>query len=111
MCSETPKRMVPSRTVEMALEIAHAHSDLFVAHEFKLVPKMYFGWYFCGDGLALAIVHKDNKLDLILSDINMPAMDGMEIVNPMHITEGARTRPVPKLTTERADKHETEPMT
>lgn len=53
---------------------------------------------------ALALV-KTNKLDLILSDINMPVMDGLEFVRNMQTLEGGKNVPVVMITTEGGEKH------
>ena len=48
---------------------------------------------------ALAAVQK-NKVDLILCDINMPVMDGMEFVKQLSGVENAKGVPVVMITTE-----------
>ncbi|HME36542.1 MAG TPA: response regulator [Candidatus Sulfotelmatobacter sp.] len=53
---------------------------------------------------ALALVQK-NKLDLILCDINMPVMDGLEFVRQLAGVENARGVPVVMITTEGSEGH------
>ena len=48
---------------------------------------------------ALAQVQNSN-LDLILSDINMPSMDGIEFLRALGAVEGAKGVPVVMITTE-----------
>jgi two-component system chemotaxis response regulator CheY len=53
---------------------------------------------------ALALLAKSD-FDLILSDINMPVMDGLEFVRNMQGMEKAKTIPVVMITTEGGEKH------
>jgi len=53
---------------------------------------------------ALTLV-KENSLDLILSDINMPLMDGLEFVRQLRCVETARRVPVIMITTEAGEAH------
>lgn len=48
---------------------------------------------------ALKVAH-DNGLDLILSDINMPVMDGLEFVRRLQSVDTAKGVPVVMITTE-----------
>jgi len=48
---------------------------------------------------ALTVV-QNNALDLILSDINMPTMDGLEFVRRLRNVENAKNVPVIMITTE-----------
>lgn len=43
---------------------------------------------------------KENTFDLILSDINMPMMDGLEFVKQLQSVENAKGVPVVMITTE-----------
>lgn len=53
-----------------------------------------------GDGVeALAVLQKQT-VDLILSDINMPSMDGIEFLRAMSGVENAKGVPVVMITTE-----------
>jgi two-component system chemotaxis response regulator CheY len=53
---------------------------------------------------ALAVVEK-HKLDLILCDINMPVMDGLEFVKQLAGLENAKGVPVVMITTEGSEGH------
>jgi two-component system, chemotaxis family, chemotaxis protein CheY len=54
------------------------------------------------EALSLA---RENSLDLILSDINMPVMDGMEFVRQLRGVESAQQTPVVMITTEAGEAH------
>ena len=68
-------------------------------------------------GLNLAVVHeagngaealdilKTKQVDLILSDINMPAMDGLEFVRQIRAQNLAAGVPVVMVTTESSEEH------
>lgn len=49
------------------------------------------------EGLAVA---QNNRLDLIVSDINMPLMDGLEFVRHLQGVDNAKGVPVVMITTE-----------
>ncbi|HUO13783.1 MAG TPA: response regulator [Verrucomicrobiae bacterium] len=53
---------------------------------------------------ALAVV-QNKKLDLILCDINMPVMDGLEFVKQLSGLENAKNVPVVMITTEGSEAH------
>jgi two-component system, chemotaxis family, chemotaxis protein CheY len=53
---------------------------------------------------ALAAVGK-NRVDLILCDINMPVMDGLEFVRGLSAIENAKGVPVVMITTEGSESH------
>ena len=53
-----------------------------------------------GDGEQALDVLKDEWVDLVLSDINMPNMNGLELIGKMHADEIMRTIPVVMVTTE-----------
>ena len=53
-----------------------------------------------GNGVEALAIAQDNELDLILSDINMPVMDGLEFVRQLQGLEGVRQAPVVMITTE-----------
>jgi len=53
---------------------------------------------------ALSLI-KENSLDLILSDINMPLMDGLEFVRQLRRIESAKNIPVIMITTEAGEAH------
>jgi two-component system, chemotaxis family, chemotaxis protein CheY len=47
----------------------------------------------------------DNKVDLILCDINMPVMDGLEFVRQAAGVENAKGVPIVMITTEGSESH------
>lgn len=53
---------------------------------------------------ALAILNQSD-FDLILSDINMPLMDGLEFVRTIRTLEKAKDIPVVMITTEGGEQH------
>jgi two-component system, chemotaxis family, chemotaxis protein CheY len=53
---------------------------------------------------ALAVLAKE-KVDLILCDINMPVMDGLEFVKQLATMESAKGIPVVMITTEGSENH------
>ena len=57
-----------------------------------------------GDGEQALDVLKDEWVDLVLSDINMPNMNGLELIGRMHADEIMRTIPVVMVTTEAGDE-------
>ena len=52
------------------------------------------------DGLAKA---KADKFNLVITDINMPNMDGIEMIKQLRTTEGYKFTPIIALTTENQD--------
>ena len=58
---------------------------------------------------ALALM-SENQFDLILSDINMPVMDGLEFVKQVQQMEGAKNTPIVMITTEGGEKHVVEAL-
>jgi len=52
------------------------------------------------NGAEALVVAQNNALDLILSDINMPTMDGLEFVRRLRGVENAKNVPVIMITTE-----------
>ena len=48
---------------------------------------------------------RENRVDLILCDINMSIMDGLEFVQQMHTVENAKGVPVVMITTEGSESH------
>lgn len=54
------------------------------------------------EALSLA---KEQPLDLILSDINMPLMDGLEFVRQLRTLDSAQHIPVVMITTEAGEAH------
>lgn len=58
---------------------------------------------------ALALIN-DNQFDLILSDINMPVMDGLEFIRHLKEVESAKNIPIVMITTEGGEKHVVEAL-
>jgi len=57
------------------------------------------------NGSEALSVAREHPLDLILSDINMPMMDGLEFVRQLRCIEGAQNIPVVMITTEAGEGH------
>jgi two-component system chemotaxis response regulator CheY len=57
------------------------------------------------NGLEAIALLKDNQFDLVLSDINMPVMDGLEFVRNAQQIEQAKGTPIVMITTEGGEKH------
>jgi len=58
-----------------------------------------------GNGAEALGVLKDNPVDLILCDINMPVMDGLEFVRQLGTVENSKGVPVVMITTEGSESH------
>jgi two-component system chemotaxis response regulator CheY len=58
-----------------------------------------------GSGVEGLEVLKSKKVDLILSDINMPSMDGLEFVRQLRSQQLASGVPVVMITTESSEEH------
>jgi two-component system chemotaxis response regulator CheY len=58
-----------------------------------------------GDGAEALAVLAENKVDLILCDINMPVMDGLEFVKQLPGVKNAEGAPVIMITTEGSESH------
>ena len=54
---------------------------------------------------AMTMSNLDNAVDLILCDINMPVMDGLEFVKQIAGVENAKGVPVVMITTEGSESH------
>jgi two-component system chemotaxis response regulator CheY len=81
---------VMRKIVERALR--QAGLDLKVVHE-------------AGSGTEGLDVLRANQVDLILSDINMPAMDGLEFLRQLRAQNLAPGVPVVMITTESSEEH------
>ena len=57
-----------------------------------------------GDGEQALKVLEDEWVDLVLSDINMPNMNGLELIGKMHADDIMRSIPVVMVTTEAGDE-------
>lgn len=58
-----------------------------------------------GDGAEALAAVQNNKVDLILCDINMPVMDGLEFVKRLSAVESTKRIPVVMITTEGSEGH------
>ena len=58
-----------------------------------------------GNGMEALAVLNQGKVDLILCDINMPVMDGLEFVKQLSGMENAKQIPVVMITTEGSEGH------
>ena len=58
-----------------------------------------------GNGAEALAVLRQAKVDLILCDINMPVMDGLEFVKQLPGVENAQGVPVVMITTEGSEGH------
>ena len=58
-----------------------------------------------GNGIEALEVLRAGKMDLILSDINMPAMDGLELLRQIKMQNLAPGVPVVMITTESSEEH------
>jgi two-component system, chemotaxis family, chemotaxis protein CheY len=58
-----------------------------------------------GNGLEALAVLNQQKVNLVLCDINMPAMDGLEFVKQLSRVEKAKGVPVVMITTEGSEGH------
>jgi two-component system chemotaxis response regulator CheY len=61
--------------------------------------------YEAGSGTEGLEVLKTKKVDLILSDINMPLMDGLEFLRQLRAQDLATGVPVVMITTESSEEH------
>ena len=58
-----------------------------------------------GNGAEALTVLQDTRVDLILCDINMPVMDGLEFIKQLPTVENANGVPVVMITTEGSEAH------
>jgi len=58
-----------------------------------------------GNGAEALDILRNQKVDLVLSDINMPVMDGLEFVRQLQSVENAKGIPVVMITTEGSESH------
>ncbi len=58
-----------------------------------------------GNGAEALVAVQNNPVDLILCDINMPVMDGLEFVKQLAALESAKKIPVVMITTEGSEGH------
>jgi len=57
------------------------------------------------NGLEALTRMQQTRVDLILSDINMPSMDGLELVRQLQAVENAKGVPIIMITTEAGEGH------
>ncbi len=58
-----------------------------------------------GNGSEALEILRNRRVDLILSDINMPVMDGLEFVRQLRSLDIAQGTPVLMITTEGSESH------
>ena len=63
-----------------------------------------------GNGAEALGLLKDSSVDLILCDINMPVMDGLEFVRQLRSVESAKGTPIVMITTEGSESHVVEAL-
>ncbi|HYH18002.1 MAG TPA: response regulator [Azospirillum sp.] len=64
-----------------------------------------------GDGQQALTVIAANKVDLIITDLNMPVMDGLTLIRRLRAAPTHRTLPILMLTTESDEKKKAEGRT
>jgi two-component system, chemotaxis family, chemotaxis protein CheY len=63
-----------------------------------------------GNGAEALAAVENNKVDLILCDINMPVMDGLEFVKRLSAVDSTKSIPVVMITTEGSEGHVVEAL-
>lgn len=63
-----------------------------------------------GNGMEALAAIQNKKPDLILSDINMPSMNGLEFVKKLQEVTGMKDVPVVMITTEASESHVVEAL-
>jgi two-component system chemotaxis response regulator CheY len=58
-----------------------------------------------GNGAEALVVLQENQVDLILCDVNMPVMDGLEFIKQLPGVPNAKDIPVVMITTEGSESH------
>jgi two-component system chemotaxis response regulator CheY len=53
------------------------------------------------DGVEALAMAQENQYDLVLTDVNMPNMDGIELIRALRALPGYRSTPILTLTTEK----------
>jgi two-component system chemotaxis response regulator CheY len=61
--------------------------------------------YEAGSGTDALEVLRHHRVNLVLSDINMPSMDGLEFVRQLRAQDLAKGVPVIMITTESSEEH------
>jgi two-component system chemotaxis response regulator CheY len=63
-----------------------------------------------GNGMEGLAAVQQGRMDLILSDINMPAMDGLEFLQSLRTLDNAKNTPVVMITTEGSESRVVEAL-
>jgi two-component system chemotaxis response regulator CheY len=63
-----------------------------------------------GNGVEALAAVREGPFDLILSDINMPAMDGIEFLRKLGTMDGAKATPVVMVVTESSESRVAEAL-
>ena len=63
-----------------------------------------------GNGAEALVALQENQVDLILCDINMPVMDGLEFIKQLPGVPNAKDVPVVMITTEGSESHVVEAL-
>lgn len=63
-----------------------------------------------GNGIEALAAVREGPFDLILSDINMPVMDGLEFLRQLGTIDGGKTIPVVMVTTEGSESRVVEAL-
>jgi two-component system chemotaxis response regulator CheY len=63
-----------------------------------------------GNGIEALAAVREGAFDLILSDINMPAMDGIEFLRQLSATDAGKRAPVVMVTTEGSESRVVEAL-
>jgi two-component system, chemotaxis family, chemotaxis protein CheY len=63
-----------------------------------------------GNGVEALAAVREAPFDVILSDINMPAMDGIEFLRQLVILDGSKNTPVIMITTEGSESRVVEAL-
>lgn len=58
-----------------------------------------------GNGVEALARMQQTRVDLILTDINMPVMDGLELVRQLQAVKNAQNVPIVMITTEAGEAH------
>ncbi len=58
-----------------------------------------------GNGAEALAILQESKVDIVLCDINMPVMDGLEFIKQLASVENAKGVPVVMITTEGSESH------